>query len=36
VNENGIPVEPKALAAGYGMQIGCIIQETMKINTRNL
>jgi hypothetical protein len=25
VNENGIPVEPKALAARYRMQIGCII-----------
>jgi hypothetical protein len=36
VNENGIPVEPKALAAGYGTQIGCIVRETMTINTRNL
>jgi hypothetical protein len=36
VNENGIPVEPKALAIGYGTQIGCIVQETVKINTRNL
>jgi hypothetical protein len=36
VNENGIPVEPKALAAGYGTQIGCIVWETMTINTRNL
>jgi hypothetical protein len=25
VNENGVPVEPKALATGYGMQIDCIV-----------
>jgi hypothetical protein len=36
VNENGVPVEPKTLAAGYGTQIGCIIWETVTINTRNL
>jgi hypothetical protein len=36
VNENSVPVEPKALAAGYGTQIGCIIRETVMINTRNL
>jgi hypothetical protein len=36
VNENGIPVEPKAIAAGYGTQIGCIVRETVTINTRNL
>jgi hypothetical protein len=36
VNKNGVPMEPKALAAGYGTQIGCIIRETMTINTRNL
>jgi hypothetical protein len=36
VNENGIPVEPKALAAGYGTHIGCIVRETMTINMRNL
>jgi hypothetical protein len=36
VNEIGVPVEPKALAAGYGTQIGCIVWETMTINTRNL
>jgi hypothetical protein len=36
VNENGVPVEPKALAAGYETQIGCIMRETVTINTRNL
>jgi hypothetical protein len=36
VNENGVSVEPKALAVGYGAQIGCIIRETVTINTRNL
>jgi hypothetical protein len=36
VNENGIPVEPKALAAGYGTQISCIVWETVMINMRNL
>jgi hypothetical protein len=36
VSRSGAPEEPKALAAGYGIQIGCIIRETMTINTRNL
>jgi hypothetical protein len=36
VNENDVPVEPKALATGYGTQIGCIIWETVTINMRNL
>jgi hypothetical protein len=36
VNENGVPVEPKALATGYGTQIGCIVWETVTINMRNL
>jgi hypothetical protein len=36
VNENGVLVEPKALAAGYRTQIGCIVRETVTINTRNL
>jgi hypothetical protein len=36
VNENGVPVEPKALDAGYGTQIGCIVRETVMINMRNL
>jgi hypothetical protein len=36
VSRSGAPEEPKALAVGYRMQIGCIIRETMTINTRNL
>jgi hypothetical protein len=36
VNENSVPVEPKALATGYGTPIGCIVWETVTINTRNL
>jgi hypothetical protein len=36
VNENSVPVEPKALATGYRAQIGCIVRETVPINTRNL
>jgi hypothetical protein len=35
VSRSGAPEEPKALAAGYGMQIGCIVRETMTIKTRN-
>jgi hypothetical protein len=35
VSESGVPEEPKALAAGYGTQIGYIIRETVTINTRN-
>jgi hypothetical protein len=36
VSKSGAPEEPKALAAGYGIQIGCIVRETVTINTRNL
>jgi hypothetical protein len=36
VSKSGVLEEPKSLAAGYGMQIGCIIRETVMINTRNL
>jgi hypothetical protein len=36
VSRNGAPEEPKALATGYGIQIGCIVQETVTINMRNL
>jgi hypothetical protein len=36
VSRSGAPEEPKALAAGYGMQISCIVRETVMINTRNL
>jgi hypothetical protein len=36
VLRSGAPEEPKALAAGYGIQISCIVRETVTINTRNL
>jgi hypothetical protein len=36
VSKSGAPEEPKALVAGYGIQIGCIVRETVTINTRNL
>jgi hypothetical protein len=36
VSKSGAPEEPKALAARYGMQIGCIVRETVTMNTRNL
>lgn len=36
VTKSGAPVEPKALAAGYGIQLGCMVRETVTINTRNL
>jgi hypothetical protein len=36
VSESGAPEEPKALAAGYRTQIGCIVRETVTINMRNL
>jgi hypothetical protein len=36
LSKSGAPEEPKALAAGYGIQIGCIIREAVMINTRNL
>ncbi|KAK1668664.1 hypothetical protein QYE76_056823 [Lolium multiflorum] len=33
VSESGQPQEPEAVAAGYGMQLGCIVRESMSINT---
>ena len=36
VTPSGLPVEPKELAKGYGMQLGCIVQESMSINTKDL
>lgn len=36
VTKCGQPVEPKALAAGYGIQLGVMVRETVTINTRNL
>ena len=36
VSPTGAPEEPKDLVAGYGIQIGCMVRETVMINTRNL
>jgi hypothetical protein len=36
VSESGQPKEPLDVAAGYGMQLGCIVREIMSINTVNL
>ncbi|KAK1670025.1 hypothetical protein QYE76_058184 [Lolium multiflorum] len=36
VSESGQPQEPEAVAAGYGMQLGCIVRESMSINTVNI
>jgi hypothetical protein len=35
-SKSGAPEEPKALATGYEIQIGCIVRETVTINTRYL
>ena len=36
VSESGQPLEPRDVAAGYGMQLGCIVRESMLINTKHL
>ncbi|KAM0916776.1 hypothetical protein ACQ4PT_009942 [Festuca glaucescens] len=36
VSKSGLPLEPADVAAGYGMQLGCIVQESMSINTKHL
>ena len=36
VRSDGVPVEPKQLAKGYGIQIGCIVRDTHSINMGNL
>jgi hypothetical protein len=36
VSRSGAPEEPKTLAAGYEIHIGCIVRETVTINTRIL
>ena len=36
VTPSGQPVEPKHLANGYGMQLGCILRESVSINTKDL
>jgi len=36
VTPSGQPVEPKHLAKGYSMQLGCILRESVSINTKDL
>ena len=33
---SGQPMEPEKLAAGYGIQLGCIVRESMTINQKNI
>jgi hypothetical protein len=36
VSDSGLPMEPEDVAAGYGHQLGCIVRESMSINTKHL
>ena len=36
VSDSGAPLEPAEVVKGYGMQLGCIVRESVSINTRNL
>jgi hypothetical protein len=36
VKTSGQPVEPAKLGAGYGLQLGCIMRESMSINQKNI
>jgi hypothetical protein len=36
VKTSGQPVEPAKLVAGYGIQLGCIVRESMSINQKNI
>jgi hypothetical protein len=36
VSENGNPLTPEEVVAGYGGQVACILQNTVLINTLNL
>ena len=36
VNYGGHPTAPKELVKGYSLQLGCILQSTISINTENL
>ena len=36
VSLSGPPQEPRNIAKGYGMQLGCILRETVSINTYDL
>ena len=36
VSNSGLPLEPSKVARGYSMQLGCIVRETVSINTKDL
>ena len=36
VDSDGNPTEPKHIVKGYSVQLGCILQSTISINTDNL
>jgi hypothetical protein len=36
VKVSGQPVEPAKLAAGYDIQLGCIVRESISINQKNI
>ena len=36
VTPSSLPLEPEKLASGYIMQLGCIVRESMSINTKDL
>lgn len=36
VSISGLPVEPADIAKGYNMQLGCIVRESMPINTKHI
>jgi hypothetical protein len=36
VSESGLPLDPSVVAKGYAMQLGCIIRETVPLNTQYL
>ena len=36
VTPSGLPVAPQKLAKGYGMQLGCIVRDTVSINMKDL
>ena len=36
VSLSGLPLEPAHVARGYNMQLGCIVRESMSINTKHI
>ena len=36
VSDSGLPLEPAKVAKGYSMQLGCIVRESMSINTKDI